>query len=133
MERVSKDSRRIEAYGTVDEVNALVGVVRPTGHDDIDEKLQRRPEPSPHRAGRFRKSDPEDDDPRILERTSRRWKNSSTRPTQSWNRSNRSSSHPGRNPGRSSTTPARSVAAQSAAVSPSPPRRLASMRRLSST
>ncbi|MFC7020295.1 MULTISPECIES: cob(I)yrinic acid a,c-diamide adenosyltransferase [Haloarcula] len=40
MERVSKDSRRIEAYGTVDEVNALVGVVRPTGHDDIDGHLR---------------------------------------------------------------------------------------------
>ena len=40
MDRVSKDSRRIEAYGTVDEVNALVGVVRPTGYDDIDGHLR---------------------------------------------------------------------------------------------
>lgn len=39
MSRVSKASPRIEAYGTVDEVNALVGTVRPTGYDDIDEKL----------------------------------------------------------------------------------------------
>jgi len=40
MDRVSKASGRIEAYGTVDELNAAVGVVRPTGHDDIDEKLR---------------------------------------------------------------------------------------------
>ncbi|WP_225334747.1 cob(I)yrinic acid a,c-diamide adenosyltransferase [Halomicrobium urmianum] len=40
MDRVSKDSRRIEAYGTVDEVNALVGRVRPTGYDDVDEMLR---------------------------------------------------------------------------------------------
>ena len=39
MSRVSKTSARIEAYGTVDEVNSLVGMVRPSGHDDIDEKL----------------------------------------------------------------------------------------------
>jgi cob(I)alamin adenosyltransferase len=39
MDRVSKASPRIEAYGTVDEVNALVGTVRPTGHDDVDEQL----------------------------------------------------------------------------------------------
>lgn len=40
MSRVSKASHRIEAYGSVDEVNALVGVVRPTGYEDIDEKLR---------------------------------------------------------------------------------------------
>ncbi|CAI49595.1 ATP:cob(I)alamin adenosyltransferase [Natronomonas pharaonis DSM 2160] len=39
MSRVSKTSARIEAYGTVDEVNSLVGMVRPSGHDDVDEKL----------------------------------------------------------------------------------------------
>jgi cob(I)alamin adenosyltransferase len=39
MSRVSKTSPRIEAYGTVDEVNCLVGSVRPSGHDDVDEKL----------------------------------------------------------------------------------------------
>ena len=39
MDRVSKASPRIEAYGTVDEVNALVGTVRPTGYDDVDEEL----------------------------------------------------------------------------------------------
>ena len=39
MSRVSKTSSRIEAYGTVDEANTVVGMVRPSGHDDIDEKL----------------------------------------------------------------------------------------------
>ena len=37
--RVSKASARIEAYGTVDELNALLGTVRPTDHDDINDKL----------------------------------------------------------------------------------------------
>lgn len=37
--RVSKASPRIEAYGTVDEVNALLGVAQPTGHDDVDDHL----------------------------------------------------------------------------------------------
>ncbi len=41
MSRVSKTSARIEAYGTVDEVNALIGTVRPSGHDDIDDQLER--------------------------------------------------------------------------------------------
>jgi cob(I)alamin adenosyltransferase len=40
LSRVSKASPRIEAYGTVDEVNALVGRVRPTGEDDVDDHLR---------------------------------------------------------------------------------------------
>lgn len=40
MERVSKTDDRIEAYGTVDEVNALVGRARPTGYGDIDTDLE---------------------------------------------------------------------------------------------
>ena len=40
MDRVSKASARIEAYGTVDEVNSLVGMVRPTGYDDVDSQLR---------------------------------------------------------------------------------------------
>lgn len=40
MSRVSKTSPRIEAYGTVDEVNSLVGATRPSGYDDVDEKLR---------------------------------------------------------------------------------------------
>lgn len=39
MARVSKTSPRIEAYGTVDELNALLGTLRPTGDDDLDETL----------------------------------------------------------------------------------------------
>ncbi|GAB7094100.1 cob(I)yrinic acid a,c-diamide adenosyltransferase [Halolamina litorea] len=39
-ERVSKTSHRIEAYGTVDEANTLVGRVRPTGHEDVDGHLK---------------------------------------------------------------------------------------------
>lgn len=40
MSRVAKTSARIEAYGTVDELNALVGTIRPSGHDDVDEYLE---------------------------------------------------------------------------------------------
>jgi cob(I)alamin adenosyltransferase len=40
MTRVSKTSPRIEAYGTVDEVNALLGTIRPTGVDELDEYLE---------------------------------------------------------------------------------------------
>ena len=40
MSRVSKSSPRIEAYGTVDEANALIGTVRPTGHNDLDDLLE---------------------------------------------------------------------------------------------
>lgn len=38
--RVSKASPRIDAYGTVDELNAVIGTVIPTGHGDIDERLE---------------------------------------------------------------------------------------------
>ena len=40
MSRVSKTSARIEAYGTVDEANALIGTARPTGYDDVDDTLE---------------------------------------------------------------------------------------------
>ncbi len=40
MTRVSKTNARIEAYGTVDELNALIGTTHPTGHDDLDEYLR---------------------------------------------------------------------------------------------
>jgi cob(I)alamin adenosyltransferase len=40
MSRVSKTSPRIEAYGTVDEANSVIGSIRPSGYDDIDEKLE---------------------------------------------------------------------------------------------
>ncbi|MGM0370986.1 MAG: cob(I)yrinic acid a,c-diamide adenosyltransferase [Halobacteriota archaeon] len=38
--RVAKTDPRVRAYGTVDELNALVGAVRPTGYADIDERLE---------------------------------------------------------------------------------------------
>jgi len=40
MDRVSKASHHIEAYGSVDELNAVIGLVRSTGYDDIDETLR---------------------------------------------------------------------------------------------
>ncbi|MDH5019671.1 cob(I)yrinic acid a,c-diamide adenosyltransferase [Halobacterium rubrum] len=40
MERVSKTSPRIEAYGTVDELNAAVGAIRPTDVDELDDYLR---------------------------------------------------------------------------------------------
>lgn len=38
--RVSKANPRIESYGTVDELNALIGSIHPTGHGDIDGALR---------------------------------------------------------------------------------------------
>jgi cob(I)alamin adenosyltransferase len=40
MSRVSKTSPRIEAYGTVDEANSVIGTIRPSGYDDVDERLE---------------------------------------------------------------------------------------------
>ncbi|MFC6975743.1 cob(I)yrinic acid a,c-diamide adenosyltransferase [Halomicroarcula sp. GCM10025709] len=67
MERVSKDSRRIEAYGTVDEVNALVGVVRPTGYDDIDAKLRAVQNHLHIVQADFANPKPEEGDPRLVQ------------------------------------------------------------------
>lgn len=39
MSRVSKGSPRIEAYGNADELNSLIGTIRPTGYDDVDDIL----------------------------------------------------------------------------------------------
>jgi cob(I)alamin adenosyltransferase len=39
-DRVSKTHPRIEAYGTVDELNALLGRVRPAPGDDVDDTLE---------------------------------------------------------------------------------------------
>ncbi|WP_336359775.1 cob(I)yrinic acid a,c-diamide adenosyltransferase [Haladaptatus sp. ZSTT2] len=63
MSRVSKASHRIEAYGSVDEVNALVGVVRPTGHEDIDEKLRSIQNHLHIVQADFANPDPDADDP----------------------------------------------------------------------
>jgi cob(I)alamin adenosyltransferase len=37
--RVAKTHPRVRAYGTVDELNALIGVAAPTGHEDVDDRL----------------------------------------------------------------------------------------------
>ncbi|MFB6179403.1 MAG: cob(I)yrinic acid a,c-diamide adenosyltransferase [Halorientalis sp.] len=65
MDRVSKSSPRIEAYGTVDEVNALVGVVRPTGHDDVDEQLREIQNHLHIVQADFANPDPDEGDPQI--------------------------------------------------------------------
>jgi cob(I)alamin adenosyltransferase len=64
-ERVSKTSPRIEAYGTVDEANALLGVVRPTGYDDVDEWLERIQNHLHIVQAEFATPDPAADDPQI--------------------------------------------------------------------
>ncbi|WP_436906932.1 cob(I)yrinic acid a,c-diamide adenosyltransferase [Halosimplex marinum] len=67
MTRVSKASPRIEAYGTVDEVNAMVGSVRPTGHDDVDELLAEVQNHLHVAQADFANPDPDEDDPRVRE------------------------------------------------------------------
>jgi cob(I)alamin adenosyltransferase len=67
MDRVSKDSRRIEAYGTVDEVNALVGSVRPTGYDDVDDQLREIQNHLHVVQADFANPDPDEDDPQITD------------------------------------------------------------------
>lgn len=65
MERVSKASERIEAYGSADEVNALVGLVRPTGYDDVDETLRRVQNHLHIVQADFANPDPGEDDPQV--------------------------------------------------------------------
>ncbi len=67
MSRVSKASPRIEAYGTVDEVNALVGRVRPTGHDDVDDHLREIQNHLHVVQADFANPDPDDEDPAVRE------------------------------------------------------------------
>jgi cob(I)alamin adenosyltransferase len=38
-ERMNKDDTRIEAYGTIDELNSIIGLIGPTKYEDIDKKL----------------------------------------------------------------------------------------------
>lgn len=67
MERVSKTSPRIEAYGTVDEVNATVGRVRPTGYEDIDEQLRAIQNHLHVVQADLANPEPDEDDPRMTE------------------------------------------------------------------
>ena len=63
--RVSKTAPRIEAYGTVDEANALIGTVRPTGYADVDERLERVQNHLHVVQAEFATPDPDDADPRV--------------------------------------------------------------------
>ena len=65
MTRVSKASPRIEAYGTVDELNATIGTVRSTGHDDVDEILATTQHHLHVVQADFANPEPEADDPQI--------------------------------------------------------------------
>ena len=67
MSRVSKASPRIEAYGTVDELNAVVGRVRPTGHDDVDDQLREIQNQLHVVQADFANPDPEEGDPVVRE------------------------------------------------------------------
>ena len=65
MSRVSKTSPRIEAYGTVDELNALVGRTRPTGHDEVDDHLREVQNHLHVVQADFANPDPDEDDPAV--------------------------------------------------------------------
>ena len=65
MDRVSKANPRIETYGTVDEVNALVGRVRPTGYDDVDDHLRAIQNHLHVVQADFANPEPADDDPQM--------------------------------------------------------------------
>ncbi|GAB3313080.1 cob(I)yrinic acid a,c-diamide adenosyltransferase [Haloplanus salinarum] len=67
MSRVSKTSPRIEAYGTVDEANALIGTIRPSGYDDVDDRLERIQNHLHIVQADFANPDPDDDDPAVDE------------------------------------------------------------------
>jgi cob(I)alamin adenosyltransferase len=67
MSRVSKASPRIEAYGTVDELNAFVGVVRPTGHDNVDDLLRSVQNHLHVVQADFANPDPDEDDPQVTD------------------------------------------------------------------
>jgi cob(I)alamin adenosyltransferase len=67
MSRVSKASPRIEAYGNVDEVNTLVGRVRSTGYDDVDEWLRQVQNHLHIVQADFANPDPDEGDPVLRE------------------------------------------------------------------
>lgn len=67
MTRVSKTSPRIEAYGTVDELNALIGKLQPTGYEDLDAKLASTQNHLHVIQADFANPDPTADDPVVTE------------------------------------------------------------------
>ncbi|MFC7072408.1 cob(I)yrinic acid a,c-diamide adenosyltransferase [Halovenus rubra] len=67
MDRVSKASERIEAYGSADEVNSLVGLTRPTGYDDLDDDLAMVQNHLHIVQADFANPEPDEDDPVVRE------------------------------------------------------------------
>jgi cob(I)alamin adenosyltransferase len=67
MSRVSKTSPRIEAYGTVDELNAVVGTVRPSAFEDVEEALAAIQNNLHVVQADFANPDPEEGDPVVRE------------------------------------------------------------------
>lgn len=67
MSRVSKTSPRIEAYGTVDELNALVGSIRPTEYDEVDDQLAAIQNHLHIAQADLANPNPDDDDPVVRE------------------------------------------------------------------
>ncbi|WP_336037742.1 cob(I)yrinic acid a,c-diamide adenosyltransferase [Halobacterium yunchengense] len=67
MSRVSKASPRIEAYGTVDELNAVVGTVRPTGVEELDDYLEAAQNHLHVVQADFANPDPDEGDPVVRE------------------------------------------------------------------
>jgi cob(I)alamin adenosyltransferase len=65
MDRVPKSSPRIEAYGTVDEVNTTVGRVRPTGYTDVDDQLREVQNHLHIVQADLANPEPDEDDPRM--------------------------------------------------------------------
>lgn len=65
--RVSKTSKRVTAYGTVDEVNALIGLSHPTGYEDIDDWLSNLQNHLHIIQSEFATPDPDAETPRIDE------------------------------------------------------------------
>ena len=65
MSRVSKTSARIEAYGSVDELNALLGTAMPTGYEDVDEQLLTVQNHLHIVQADFANPDPDEDDPQV--------------------------------------------------------------------
>jgi len=65
MSRISKGSPRIEAYGNADELNSLIGTVRPTGYDDVDDVLASVQNHLHILQADFANPDPDEDDPVI--------------------------------------------------------------------
>jgi cob(I)alamin adenosyltransferase len=64
MSRVSKTSPRIEAYGTADEVNAMLGRIQ-TGYEDLDQRLRAAQNHLHIIQADFANPDPGPDDPTV--------------------------------------------------------------------